>query len=138
MPNIQTSNCTTFIQLWVDTNALQNGSAKGVYLVDNRVNNGSSQEGTASLATAVSLSTNICWQIFNVDPNSTTQLQIESISNASVFGASGQPEAAPDNPNAFTGTVQAAGNANYTINFSAQVAGGSGITTKVTPSLSVN
>jgi hypothetical protein len=137
MANVLTTSCTTFIQIWVDTNALQNGSTQGVYLVDNRVNNGSSNEGTPSLSTGVTTGTNICWEIFNVDLNSTTQLQIQSISNASVFGASGQPQVAPNNANAFTGTAQSAGNATYQITFNAFAPGGSGITTTVSPTLVV-
>lgn len=137
MANVLTTSCTTFIQIWVDTNKLQNGSTGGVYLVDNRINNGSSNEGTASLSTNVTNGTNICWEIFNVDLNSTTQLQISSISNASVFGASGQPQVAPDNANAFTGTVQNSGQAGYQIAFNAFAPGGSGITTTVSPGLTV-
>lgn len=138
MANVPTTSCTTFIQIWVDTNALQNGSTTGIYLVDNRISQGSGNEGTPSLNTAVTNGTNICWEIYNVDLNSTAQLQITAISNASVFGASGQPQVAPDNPNAFTGTVQSTGNAGYQITFNAQAAGGSGITAIVNPSLSVS
>ncbi len=137
MANVLTTSCTTFIQIWVDANKLQNGSTAGVYLVDNRINNGSSNEGTSSLSTNVTSGTNICWEIFNIDLNSTTQLQISSISNASVFGASGQPQVAPDNANAFTGTVQSAGQAGYQISFNAIAPGGSGITSTVSPVLSV-
>lgn len=134
--NIPVNSCTTFVQIWVDTNALQNGSTRGVYLVDNRLNDGSGNEGTPNLATNVTNGTNICWQVFNIDPNSTVELDIQSISNASVFGASGQPEAVGDGSGAFTGQVQAAGSASYTINFTAQ--SGSGISTNVTPSLVVH
>lgn len=138
MANVPTTSCTTFIQIWVDTNALHNGSTAGIYLVDNRVSQGSSNEGTPSLNTAVTAGTNICWEIYNVDINSQTQLQIAAISNASVFGASGQPQVAPDNPNAFTGQVQAAGGSGYQITFNAQAPGASGITAIVSPSLTVS
>lgn len=138
MANVPTTSCTTFIQIWVDTNALQNGSTTGIYLVDNRVSQGSSNEGTPSLNTAVTKGTNICWEIYNIDLNSDTQLQIAAISNAGVFGASGQPQVAPDNPNAFTGQVQDPGSAQYQITFNAQAPGGSGITAIVKPNLSVS
>lgn len=138
MANVPTTSCTTFIQIWVDTNALQNGSTRGIYLVDNRVSQGSNNEGSPSLLTAVTNGTNICWEVFNIDMNSTTVLQLSAISNASVFGASGQPQAAPDNPNAFTGTVQNTGKAGYQITFNAQAPGGSGITATVSAALSVS
>ena len=137
MPSIPISNCSTFIQIWVDTNKLQNGSSEGVYLVDNMLNNGSTKEGTPGLKTNVPSGTDICWQIFDVDPNSTAILTIASIGNASVWGKSGQPEKVPGGV-AFTGQAQSAGSAPYTLNFSAQIPGGSGITASVTPTMSVH
>lgn len=136
--SIPVSNCTTFIQVWVDTNALQNGSERGIYLVDNRLNNGSQNEGTTNLSTQVTQGTNVCWQVYNIDPNSTTQLAIQSISNASVFGASGQPEKVDDGSGAFTGQVQSTGSASYTLNFTAQKPNSSGITAQVSPQLRVS
>lgn len=135
--NIPVSSCTVFVQLWVDTNALQNGSEQGIYLVDNRLNNGSQNEGTTNLSTNATNGSNICWQVYNVDPNSTTQLAIQSIGNASVFGASGQPERVGDGSGAFTGQVQAKQSATYTVNFTAQQPGSSGITAQVSPTLVV-
>lgn len=130
------SACSVFIQIWVDTNALQNGQTTGVYLVDNNLNHGSSNEGTVSLLTNVPVGTSICWSLLNVDPTSNTVLNLANFGNASVFGASGTPQMV--NATTWTGQVQAAGNASYNINFSAQIPGSSGITTNVTPSLSVH
>jgi hypothetical protein len=136
MATITPSSCSIFVQIWVDSNALVNGQTTGVYLVDNNLNNGSSNEGTVNLMTNVTVGTNICWQLLNVDPNSLVALQIQNFSNASVFGASGTPQ--PFNANTWTGQVQAQGqNVPYTINFTAQQPGGSGITTSVSPKLSV-
>jgi hypothetical protein len=137
MPAIITpSSCTVFVQIWVDTNALQNGQTTGVYLVDNNLNHGSANEGTVSLQTNVSVGTNICWSLLNVNPTSDTILQIQNFGNAGVFGASGTPQMV--NPTTWTGQVQAAGSVNYSINFSAQIPGSSGISTTVNPSLSVH
>ena len=135
--SIPVSNCTAFVQVWVDVNALQNGSQAGIYLVDNGVNNGSQGEGTPGLTTQVTKGSKVCWQVFNIDPNSTAELAIQSIGNASVFGASGQPENAGDGTGAFTGQAQATGQAAYTVNFSARIPGSSGITAQVSPSLAV-
>jgi len=136
MSVIQPSNCSVFVQIWVDTDALQNGQTTGVYLVDNNLNHGSSNEGTVNLSTDVPVGTNICWSLLNVDPTSDTILQIQNFSNAGVFGASGTPKQV--NANTWTGQVQAAGSDGYSINFSAQIPGSSGITTTVNPSLSVH
>jgi hypothetical protein len=136
--SIPVSNCTTFVQVWVDTNALQNGSEQGIYVVDNQLNNGSQNEGTPNLSTQVTNHTNICWHVYNIDPNSTTQLAIQSIGNSAAFGASGQPESAGDGSGAFTGQVQATGSASYTLNFTAQKPNSSGITAQVSPQLNVS
>jgi hypothetical protein len=133
---IPASSCSTFVQIWVDTNALQNGQTTGVYLVDNNLNNGSSNEGTVNLQTDVPVGTNICWSLLNVNPSSNTILQIQNFGNASVFGASGTPQQV--NATTWTGQVQASGQAQYNINFSAQIPGQSGITTNVNPSLAVH
>jgi hypothetical protein len=133
---ITPASCSVFVQIWVDANALQNGQTTGVYLVDNNLSHGSSNEGTVNLATNVPQGTNICWSVLNVDPTSNTILSIQNFGNASVFGNSGTPQMV--NAQTWTGQVQATGNANYNINFSAQIPGSSGITTSVNPSLSVH
>lgn len=133
---ITPSSCSLFIQIWVDTNALQNGQTTGVYLVDNNLNHGSSNEGTVNLNSSVPVGTNICWSLLNVDPTSNTILTIQNFGNASVFGASGTPQ--QFNATTWTGQVQAAGTASYNINFTAQIPGSSGITTNVNPTLSVH
>jgi hypothetical protein len=129
-------SCSVFVQIWVDTSALQNGDTTGVYLVDNNLNNGSSNEGTVNLQTYVPVGTNICWSLLNVNPTSNTILQIQDFGNAGVFGFSGTPQRV--NATTWTGQVQTAGIANYNINFIAQSPGSSAITTSVTPSLSVH
>lgn len=136
MSVIQPSDCTLFVQVWVDTNALVNGQTTGVYIVDNNLNHGSSNEGTVNLSTNVPVGTNICWSLLNIDPNSDTILQFQNFGNANVFGNSGTPQQV--NSNTWTGQVQTPGSDNYAINFSAQIPGSSGITTSVNPSLSVH
>ncbi|MCG7622265.1 MULTISPECIES: hypothetical protein [unclassified Epibacterium] len=136
MSAIQPSDCTIFVQIWVDTDALVNGQTTGVYLVDNNLNHGSANEGSVNLMTAVPVGTNICWSLLNVDPTSDTILSIQNFGNAGVFGASGTPQQV--NATTWTGTVQAQGEDRYAINFSAQIPGKSGITTSVDPTLSVH
>jgi hypothetical protein len=133
--SIPTNQCSTTILIWVDTNALQNGSTKGVYVVDNRLNWGSSKEGTPNLSTNVTNGTNICWKILNVDLNSNAQLSIQEVGNSSAWGASGQPQSV--DPTTFTGQAQVTGQASYQLIFNAQNAGGSGITTTLNLQINV-
>jgi hypothetical protein len=132
---IQPSECSVFIQIWVDTNALQNGSEKGVYLVDNNVNHGSSSEGTTSLDTVVSTNAKVCWSLQNVDPKWQGALSIQNFSDAAVFGASGTPTQVDGTT--WTGQAECNGESSYSIKFNVQAEGGSGITTTVNPTLTV-
>lgn len=136
MATIQPSECGVFVQIWVDTNALQNGSTTGVYLVDSNHNNGSSHEGTPSLNTNVSTNTKICWQVLNTNKNWDGELSIQNFSNAGVFGAGGTPTQV--DPSTWTGQVQANGSDTYEVTFNAQPSGGTGISTTATPTLTVS
>jgi hypothetical protein len=135
--SVPTTQCSVFVQIWVDTNAIQNGSTRGVYLVDNRVASGSSSEGTASLQTACTQDSFICWEVFTVSPCTDATVSIQSIGNSNAWGSSGQPEAALDNANAFTGQAQTAGGAGYEVNLNVQLGAGSGFTVTVSPSINV-
>lgn len=130
------TNPTVFIQLWVDTNSVQNGTENGVYIVDNRVSNGSSNEGSTNLGTNVTQGSVIQWNVFNIDPTSADVPQLTAISNASVWGASGQPQVQGDG--SFIGQAQATGSAGYQITFNVQSSGGSGVTVNVSPSMNVH
>jgi hypothetical protein len=133
-----TGTPSVFVQIWIDTNALQNGSTKGVYVVDNRVSNGSNNEGMPNLQTSLTNGSFINWQVFNIDPTSTGQKSIQSISNSNAWGSGGQPQ--PDTTyGGYTGQVQTAGVANYSVTFNAQKQQGTaGITTTVNLSVSVH
>ena len=127
---------TVFIQIWVDTNAVQHGSTNGLYLVDNRVGNGSTAEGSPSLATNVTAQSVIQWNVFNIDPTSLDVPQLTAIGNAPIWGASGQPQS--DGAGGFVGQAQQAGGSGYDITLNVQQSGGSGITIHVDPSMSVH
>jgi hypothetical protein len=129
------SNPTVFIQIWVDPNSVQNGTTNGVYLDDNRVSNGSANEGTPNLLTEVTQNSVIQWNVFNIDPVSADLPQLTAIGNASIWGASGQPVS--DGQGGFIGQAQSDGHANYQITFNVVSSGGSGVTVKVNPSMSV-
>ncbi|MEO4046620.1 hypothetical protein AAFN46_05945 [Pseudomonas sp. CAU 1711] len=135
---IPTTNCPVQIQIWVDDNAVSTNSRAGVYLVDNRVASGSEAEGTPNLATACSQGTNVCWQVMLINPKSTSNVSIQSIGNSGAWGFSGQPQRAPDNAAAFTGTVQNSGNFSYPLAINVQVQGGSGVTVNLSPSVAVS
>lgn len=132
------SNCSVFIQIWIDTNSVQNGSTTGVYLVDNRVSAGSQNEGSANLQTACTMNSYICWQIFAIDPNfvsSGGNVAIQSIGNSNAWGNSGQPQLV--NSTAATGQAQNAGTANYQLNLNVQSPGQSGMTLQLTAGVNV-
>jgi hypothetical protein len=132
------SQCSVFIQIWVDTNSAQAGTTKGIYLVDNRISSGSQNEGTATLQTACTNNSYICWQVFAVDPNFAAiggNLSIQSIGNSNAWGNSGQPQSL--NANTFTGQVQNGGTANYQLSLNLQSPGLSGMTLTVNPSVNV-
>ena len=133
---IQPSECSIFIQIWVDSNALQNESRRGVYLVDSNHNNGSSNEGTPDLSTDASTNDKICWQVLSTNVNDAGTLTIQNFGNASVFGSGGTPQSV--NGNTWTGQVQANGTAMYDITFNLVPEGGTGITTTVKPQLVVS
>ncbi|MEG3171754.1 hypothetical protein U1708_05965 [Sphingomonas sp. ZB1N12] len=125
---------TVFIQIWVDINAVQNGSTTGVYMVDNRVANGSQNEGSAGLSTQVTNGSTIQWNIYNIDANSAAVLSIADIGNCNVWGAGGQPETVGGG--VFVGQAQVTGGTNYAININVQKqVGSAGITINLNPSI---
>lgn len=129
---------SVFIQIWVDTNALQNGSTNGVYVADNRVSNGSQNEGTASLTTNASNGSVVNWQVFNIDPTSMGAIGIQAISNSNAWGSGGQPQT-DSTYGGFSGQVQNTGTAPYSVTFNAQKQPGSAaITTTINLAMSVH
>ena len=133
---ITPSECSVFVQIWVDTNAVQTGSTTGIYLIDSNHNNGSSNEGSTQLNTNVPTNSKICWQVLPIDVNFTGELSIANFSNAAVFGASGTPKAV--NATTWTGQVEDDGVDGYSITINIQSEGGSGITATVNPVLTVS
>ncbi|WP_299816782.1 hypothetical protein [uncultured Roseibium sp.] len=133
MAVIQPGICSCFIQIWVNSNALLNSKATGIYLVDNTLHDGGSNEGSANLLTVVNTGTYICWTLLNIDPVSGMQLRIRSFGDADIFGAGGAPQMV--NATTWTGQAQAEGTDRYAINFSAFNSCSTPILTRVTPSL---
>lgn len=99
---IQPSQCTVFIQVWVDVNGLQQGSTQGCYAVSNRCNN-SKGEGTADLTTEVITGSFVCWAVLPVDPQYTGLFAITGVGTES--GWAQPPAPVPGEPNVFTGQV---------------------------------
>lgn len=133
------SQCTVFIQVWVDTNAVQAGSSTGIYMVDNRTSEGSAKEGSGALQTEVTKNANICWTVMPIDPNFTTvggAIELQSIGNSNAWGSSGQPQRL--NATTFTGTAQNTGSANYALGLNVQSPGKSGVTLSLNPGVTVN
>jgi len=99
---IQPSQCTVFVQVWVDVNALQQGSTSGCYAVSNRCNN-SQGEGTANLTTQVITGSSVCWAVLPVDPQYNKLFTITNVGTES--GWAQPPAPVAGQPNVFTGQV---------------------------------
>jgi hypothetical protein len=146
MPNNPTiSDCSVFVNIWVDTSAVVLGGTQGVYCVDNRgyQNPSSQNEGTASLQTQCTTGAKTCWQAFVMNPSSGDTVQLTGIGNSEAWGNSGQPEQAPSSsgvnfPPAYTGIVQTAGSNSYTVTFNVKLSGGSFIPVTATLGISAS
>lgn len=99
---IQPSQCTVFVQVWVDVNALQQDSTSGCYAVSNRCNN-SQGEGTANLNTQVITGSSVCWAVLPVDPQYNKLFTITNVGTES--GWAQPPAQVSGQPNVFTGQV---------------------------------
>jgi hypothetical protein len=100
---IAPSQCTVFVQVWVDVNSLQQGSTSGCYAVSNRCNN-STGEGTANLTTNVVSGSQVCWAVLPIDPQYSGQLTITNVGTQ--FGWAQPPAPVSGQPNVFTGQVE--------------------------------
>ena len=127
--SIAPNQCTVFVQVWVDVNALQQNQTTGCYAVSNRCQN-SSGEGTANLTTNVITGSNVCWAVLPIDPQYNGDFTITGIGVQS--GWSQPPAPVPGSPNVFTGQLTQStvgGNVNSNIVFSFN---GSGLSTTTT------
>ncbi|MCG6203349.1 hypothetical protein LPW26_01750 [Rhodopseudomonas sp. HC1] len=97
---VSPDNCTVFIQLWVDINALVVGKISGCYGVDNLQGSG---EGTPNLNSKVATNTSVCWQVLPIDPQYAGTLSITQISAPS--GWQDQPAPYSKGQDIWTGTV---------------------------------
>lgn len=116
--SIPPNQCTVFVQVWVDVNALQQGSTAGCWAVSNRSQN-STGEGTASLTTQVITGSKVCWSVVPVDPQYNGLFTITAVGANS--GWSTPPAPVSGTPNAFTGQLTTStvdGNVNSNIKFS--------------------
>jgi len=99
---IDPNQCTVFVQVWVDINALQQGSTNGCYVVSNRSQH-SSGEGTASVAIAAIANSDVCWSVIPIDPQYNGDFTITQIGDKT--GWSPPPAPVQDKPNVFTGKL---------------------------------
>lgn len=134
---ISPSDCSVFIQVWVDTNAARQGSTAGIYLVDNQISQGSTNEGSPTLATVATQNSNVCFSLLNVDPQSTATLEIANMGNSNAYGFNGTPQ--QYSSTVWTGTLaNGEVSAPYSIDINVTKQGGGGsFTTQVTPSFRV-
>jgi hypothetical protein len=102
---IAPNQCTVFVQVWADVNALQQGSTTGCYAVSNRSQQ-SSGEGTPNLNVNVITGSYVCWSVLPIDPQYTGQFQITGVGAQSGWDA--PPQQVPNVPNLFTGQLSQA------------------------------
>jgi len=134
---ISPSDCSVFVQIYVDTNAAAQGSTKGIYLVDNRLAQGSTNEGTPNLVTVATQNSNICFSLLNVDAQDPSSLSLANFGNSNAWGFNGTPQ--QYNPTTWTGTLangETTSGYSVTLNVTKQGGGGS-ITTQLNPTLKV-
>jgi hypothetical protein len=115
---IAPNQCTVFVQVWADVNALQQGQTTGCYAVCNRSQQ-SSGEGTANLSTTVVTGSNVCWSVLPIDPQYTGMFSITAVGAAS--GWATPPAPVPGQANLFTGqltTATVGGTVNSNVQFS--------------------
>ncbi|WP_146171921.1 hypothetical protein [Pseudoduganella armeniaca] len=126
--SLQPDLCNVFIQVWVDVNALAQGSTQGCYAVSNRSQQ-SNGEGTAQLITTVPTASRVCWSVVPIDPQyqNTADAQFFTINAIGVGSGWDAPPTQPgDDPSIFTGSVSkstVSGNVNADIEFSCNTSG---------------
>lgn len=135
--HVGTFECTTFIRIWVDADALHPGSADGIHVADNRSDMGSRLQGTSMLSSCVRAGGRICWEMFNISPTSDVVLRIRSITTSALFAPDAQPRPAPDNADAYTAIATHPGSDTYAIAFDVIRPGQSAMRFRITPTLSV-
>lgn len=97
---VNPEDCTVFIQIWIDINALAQQQVTGCYAVDNLQGSG---EGTPSLTSKVATNTSVCWQVRPIDPQYAGSLTITQISAPTGWQA--QPSPIDPSSAVWTGTV---------------------------------
>ncbi|WP_139282315.1 hypothetical protein [Serratia marcescens] len=130
-------DCAIQILICIDENLAQEGTIKGIYLMDNQLGNNSAHSALPSVATTVAKGDKIYWRITLVDPNSGGTVGLTEIGNCRAWGFSGQPEPAYDNPNAYTGEAEESGSYSYNIAIELVTSDGDGMTLSVPHNLHV-
>ena len=116
--SIQPNQCSVFVQVWVDVNALKQGTTSGCYAVCNRSQD-SSGEGTANLKTNVITGSYVCWGVYPIDPQYNGDFSITQVGAES--GWAEPPMVVAGSPYLFTGqltTSTVGGTVNSNIVFS--------------------
>lgn len=132
-----TPDCTTFIRIWIDADALHPDTTDGIHVADNHSHHGSRHQGTPALSTCVNAGSGICWEIFNISPTSDAMPRIHSISTSRLFAREAPPRPAPDNADAHTAIAIHPGQDIYTIAFGVTRPGRPPLHFRITPSLAV-
>ncbi len=83
----------TKIVITVDTSRVISGDTREIYMIDNRTEFGSTNEGTPELSTKCFAGDYISWLVEAIDPDTQDTVSIAGfqVSNGNVFGGDGYP-----------------------------------------------
>ncbi len=107
----------TKIVITVDTSRVLSGDTRGIFMIDNRAEVGSSNEGTLELSTKCFAGDYVSWLVNPIDPDTQDTVSIAGfqVSSGNVFGGEGSPQPASDDNTYWMGRAFNQGTSTYQI-----------------------
>ncbi len=107
----------TKIVITVDTARVLSGDTRGIYMIDNRVELGSTGEGTLELSTKCFVGDYMSWRVEALDPDTQDTVTIAGfqVSSGNVFGGEGSPQPQSDDNTYWMGRAINQGSQTYQV-----------------------
>jgi hypothetical protein len=107
----------TKIVITIDTARVISGDTRGIFMIDNKAEFGSSNEGTLELSTKCFNGDYISWLAVPIDPDTQDTVSIAGfqISSGNVFGGEGSPQPQSDDNTYWMGRAINQGSQTYQI-----------------------
>ncbi|OPX44216.1 inclusion body protein [Ruminiclostridium hungatei] len=107
----------TKIIITVDTARVISGDTRNIYMIDNRVEFGSTNEGTLELSTKCFTGDYISWLAVPLDPDTQDTVSIAGfqVSSGNVFGGEGSPQPQSDDDTYWMGRAINQGSQTYQV-----------------------